>query len=195
MKKYVAIFMTLALSFASGLTLKAANDMYVGETQGKITRVQNTSVHIRGEVLTAKGFTHVQVCVKDAPVYDLITGLSVPLSEVKAGLSARVAYIVDDKPLPYPAIVLWLNCNHDDAAVFTAMVSENIRYEEDYCVFLTTDGKYRIAFPNDMLIYDPVYGEMTPDDVAPGQEFFIWVDSITASCPALVFPDKAVLVK
>jgi hypothetical protein len=169
--------------------------MYVGETQGVITRVFSECVSVEGEVLTDAGYTNVDVCVGDIPVYDLLTGLRVPYTKARKGMSARVAYEMDDDPPPYPGVVLWLNANHSKAAVFTAVVSGNIRYEAEGCVFLTADGKYRIVLSDETVIHDPEYGDMTHDDVIPGQKFFIWVDSITASCPAWVYPDKAVLVR
>ncbi|MCL2499418.1 MAG: hypothetical protein FWE90_03670 [Defluviitaleaceae bacterium] len=196
MKKYpmLAIIM-FALTCTPYLTANAANDMYVGETQGEITRVWGECIRIEGEALTDAGYAIVDINISGVPAYDLITGQRVSYTEARKGMSVRAAYAVDTYPRPYPAIVLWFNACHDDAAVFTAVVSENIRRESDCCVFLTADGRYRIVFSQDTRICDPHHGEMTVDDILPGQEFFIWVDSITASCPSWVYPHKAVLVR
>jgi hypothetical protein len=194
--KRIFVFILLALAAAGmpDLTARAANDMYVGETLGKITLKSGDKLRVEGEVLTDAGFPDVQVVIDGAPVYDLVTGLPVALSEVKPGMTARVAYLVDDGPQPFPVVVLWLNGCHPHAAVFTAGVSENILHEDDHCVFLTADGRYRITLTGDTVIYDPAHGFITTADIEPGQEYFIWVDMITASCPALVYPDKAVRI-
>ncbi|MCL2604392.1 MAG: hypothetical protein FWD90_07930 [Defluviitaleaceae bacterium] len=197
MKKRSALIAGIAFILACTpyLTAYASDVMYVGETQGIITRVNRDRVRIEGEVLTDGGFTIVDVNVKNAPVYDLITGQRVSYTEARRGMSARAAYAVDTLPPPYPAVVLWLNACHNDAAVFTAVVSENIRWEAGHCVFLTADGRYRVTLSSETPVYGPRYERMAVGEIMPGQEFFIWVDSITASCPALVYPDKAVLVE
>jgi hypothetical protein len=195
MKKYLfPLLLALAFAGMQYLTVRAANDMYVGEILGVITRKQGDCLRIEGEVLTEAGFPDVRICIDGAPVYDLITGLPVALTEIKTGMSVRAAFLIDDGPEPYPAVVVWLNSCHPEAAVFSAHVSENIRYEGDYCTFLSADGKYRIIFTEDTYIYDPDYGTLSIADILPGQEYFIWVDMITASCPALVYPDKAVRI-
>jgi hypothetical protein len=193
MKKY-PILTVLAFMLVCMHNLTANASLTIGETQGIITQTENGSLRVEGDVLTAFGHQSVWVYTENAPLYDLVTGFRVPLTEIKNGKSIRVAYFMDDKPQPYPAVVLWLNSCSDDAAVFTAVVSENIRYGEGYCEFLTVDRKYRITFTDDTYLRDPQTGKITVNDILPGQEFFIWVDSITASCPALVYPDKAVLV-
>ncbi|MCL2203939.1 MAG: hypothetical protein FWB88_08370 [Defluviitaleaceae bacterium] len=196
MKRHTAaVLLVFACLLVPCLTVRAAGGMYVDETQGKIKQIKGTHVRVVGEALTGDAHADVWVCVENAPVYDLVTGLRVPAPAIKRGMGARAAYLIGDGAGVYPAVVLWLNSCRDDAAVFTAVASENIQYGADFCVFLTADGKYRITLTADSYIYDPEYGAMGPGDILPGQEFFIWVDSITASCPALVFPDKAVLVR
>jgi len=135
----------------------------------------------------------VVVVLGDAPIFDLLTGLPVYADSIEIGMDIRVAYLLQPDMLPQ-AVVIWLSPAHPEAAVFTTVVSENIQYGPDYVVFLSADGKYRITLDEDTFIYGPNCGELTFEDILPGQEFFVWVDMITASSPAQVYPDKVVMI-
>jgi len=108
-------------------------------------------------------------------------------------MDIRVAYQIR-KTEPFPAVVAWLNWNDENAAVFTVTVSENIVGDENDVIFLSADGKYRVALTPETIIYDPIHGLLSPREISHGTELFVWVDMITASSPALVFPDKVVVV-
>jgi len=193
MKKLSAVLLLcMALAAFAGLTVIAANDN-VGETIGYVAGTGDGIVHIIGEPLTDAGLPDVLVLVGDAPVYDLITGFPVQVCCIVPDIGIRVAYIAD-KNEPFSAVVLWLNWDYDDAAVFSVVAGENMRYSADDVVFLSADGKYRVAFMPDTLIVCPHNGRLSAQDIEPGMEFFLWVDMITASTPALVYPHKAVLI-
>jgi len=174
------------------LTTATANGMYileeVSETIGYVQSLEKNILHVVGEPLTVNGYASVAVDISHAPIYDLRTGFLVDQSHITKNMGVRVAYEHDN------AIVVWLNEDYEDAAVFTAEVSENIMHYDDYSVFLSADGKYRISLTQDTIILDPLYGELLPSEIIPGMEFFIWVDMITASSPSLVYPDKVVVV-
>ena len=200
MKKWTPILL-LALLLIPNLTVKAAGDTFVlneareaiiDETIGIIESVDRDYMHISGEALTYGGPDDVVVQVGDAQIYDLLTGLPVGLGSVKAGMEARVVYMYGDTDPQ--AIVIWLHPSHEDAAVFSTVVSDSIYYGPDYTVFLSADGRYRVTLTEDTLILVPGYGPIALEDIEPGQEFFVWVDTITASSPALVFPDKVVYI-
>ena len=197
MKKWTLI-LVVALSLIPYLTVKAADVTFepgaIDETMGIIEDFVMGRLHISGEALTASGLDDVVIELGDAPIYDLLTGLPVLTREIDAGMEVLAVYLMQSGGLPQ-AVALWLNPSHEDAAVFTTTVSENIQYGPDYCVFLSTDGRYRITLTADTEIFDPGCGPITTYDVVPGQEFFVWVDMITASSPALVFPDKVVLIE
>ena len=188
----------LAFIFIFCLTVKATDvtfepEIQIDETIGIIEALDWDYLHVSGEPLTLDGLYSAVINIGDAPIYDLITGLPVRASQLRIGMEVRVAYVQYDDDLPQ-AIAVWLHPSHKDAAVFTTIVSENIQYGPGYAVFLSQDGKYRVTLTSDTYIYDPEYGIITPEDVLPGQEYFVWVDMITASSPALVFPDKVVLI-
>ncbi len=124
----------------------------------------------------------------EAEAYDLLTGLPVYAEDIEAGTYIRV---FDEPRGP----ILWVNCWEDGAAAFKAMVSENIQYDEDTCYFLTGDEKYRVTLTPDTVIYDPDIGFIGPEDIRPGNEMFVWVDMVTASCPAQAYPDQVVIIK
>ena len=187
MKKIFAMFLVLAFPC---VTVFAADDN-VGETLGYVAEIYGDVIHIVGEPLTDGAFCEVLVRVGDAPVYDLRTGFRVCASEIRKDMDARVAYFLDDEP---GAVVVWLNWDYDDAAVFTVTASENITVGAEGTVFLCAGGRYRVALFPDTIILCPHHGPLSHCDVAPGMEFFVWVDMITASTPASVYPDKVVLV-
>lgn len=162
----------------------------ISETIGIVEDINHHQFHIIGEALTPCGGEDILIHIGDAPIYDLTTGLPAPFSHIHVGMSIRVAYETHTNT----ALVAWLNCDEMDAAVFTVVVSDNIQYYQDSCVFLSADGKYRVTLSLDTVIIDPYYGEITPHDIEPGQEFFVWVDMITASAPSQVYPDKVVLI-
>jgi len=192
MKKNVIAFFAFIIVALSSLTVFADGDN-VGETIGYVMEINGDIVHIAGESLTENGFSDVLISVGNAPVYDLISGFRVYVEDIEQDMGIRTAYYAGSAE-PFPAVVVWLNWNDDDAAVFTVVVSENINSGADGMVFLSTDGKYRVAITPDTIILDPYYGLLLPEDIVPGMEFFVWVDMITASTPALVYPDKVVVV-
>jgi hypothetical protein len=191
MKKYFALLILICAFW--NLTAFAYGDN-VGETIGFVADFYGDTVYIAGEPLNAHGLKDVYVCVGDAPVYDLTTGFRAFASEIEIGTDIRAAYFAEGAE-PFGALIVWLNWDNDDAAGFTVVVSENINFAADGTVFLSADGKYRVAVSPNTLIIDPHTGLLSPEEITPGMEFFVWVDMITASTPALVYPDKVVLVR
>jgi len=194
MKKAVLCLTVFVVLIASQCFTVLAVSGSVDETIGYIIDVEDDVLHISGDALTAGGFSKVAVQVGDAPIYDLLTGLPISLCGITPEMSIRTAYGSAVAGLPSPAVVIWVNWDYDDAAAFTVTVSENIHYCPDGVVFLSTDGRYRVALTDDILILDYHHNLLNSADIVPGMEFFVWVDMITASSPALVYPDKVVLV-
>ena len=162
------------------------------ETIGYVMSIHGDIVRVIGEPLDSDGFSDVVVSIGNAPVYDLRTGFRVLPQSIRENTDIRVAYRTGEAE-PFPAIVAWLNWNDDDAAVFTVTVSENINTGED-TIFLCADEKYRVVLTPKTIINDPFHGLLSPQDIVPGTELFVWVDMITASAPALVYPEKVVVV-
>lgn len=185
------IVFLLFIMFATASTFEYHN--HIGETIGTVIGVSNDFIHIEGEALNSLGMDNVIINVSNAPVFDLITGYPISVCEIAAGMNIRVVYDVSPATEP-TALVIWLNCDYDNSAVFTVVVSENIHYGYENCTFLSADGKYRVTVSSKTVIIDPYLGEISPGDITPGQEFFVWVDTITASSPSLVYPDKVVLI-
>jgi len=195
MRKWTLILI-LALVLFPHLTVKAANvtlETEIDETIGIVEEHDDGFLYILGEALTYDGLDYVILQVGDAPIFDLLTGLPVYAGSIEAGIDVRVAYLRAEDGHSQ-AVAIWLHPGHEDAAVFSTIVSDNIYYGPDYTVFLSADERYRITLTVDTYIYIPGHGEITPRDIQPGQEFFVWVDMITASSPALVFPDKVVSI-
>jgi len=193
-KGVIAITAGLVLAFTHNLTVLAVNDnLAFDETIGIIQDFCGDFLFISGEALTPNGINASEIQVGDAPIYDLLTGLPVSVKSIQPGIEARVAYTQSDDHIPQ-ALTIWLHPNHEGAAVFTVTVSDNIRYSPGLCVFLSADGKYRITLTDDTYILDTHHGPISPEDVMPGQAFFVWVDMITASSPAIVYPDKVVSI-
>ena len=195
MKKWM-LLLFLALAILPHLTVKATNVNFgadIDETVGIVDDHDDSYLFISGEALTYNGLDEIVLQVGDALVYDLITGLPACAGSIEIGMEVRAAYVIQSDEYAQ-AVAIWLNPCHEDAAVFSTVVSDNIYYGPDYTVFLSADGRYRITLTADTYIYIPGHGEISPQDIFPGQEFFVWVDMITASSPALVFPDKVVSI-
>ena len=176
----------------------AEEPVIIGETIGYVTQVHGDVLHVVGEPLTNSGFESVRVRIGDAPVYDLRTGFKASRHVITKNTNLRIAYIVPpqaDTAAPLEAVVLWLNWNEADAAVFTVIASENFRNDTEGTVFLCSDGKYCISLAPDTEILDSRGNRLSHANITQGMEFFIWVDMITASSPALVFPHKVVQVE
>ena len=187
------LIFALILIVSPLLNTAAYNPANVGETIGEVIAIDGYYLHVTGQPLTPAGKADITANIQNAPIYDLLTGFPACVSDIMPHMSIRIAYIqTGDKAT---AIAVWLNCDYEDSAVFTVVVSDNIQYGEDYSTFLSTDGKYRVTLSHKTSIIDPYMGqELTPLDIVPGMEFFIWVDMITASSPSQVYPNKVVLI-
>lgn len=191
MRKFVLLLVVLIFTASVPVF---GNAYKIGETIGYVVEFDGEFLHIVGEPVRDLGLSDVIVRVGNVPIYDLLTGFPVDSDEIFEDVSIRMVYsLYEGEPLD--ALTIWLNWDFDDAAVFTVVVSGSIQYGEDFCIFLSADEKYRVTLTPDTVIIDPYYGRLSLADVEPGQEFFLWVDMITASAPALVYPDKAVLVR
>ena len=185
--------LTIAFILTFALTAFISDDTFeIGEIIGVIETLDDGAAYISGETLFGD-LGSALIELGDAPVYNLLTGLPVLHEELLIGMEVRIAYALEVDAIPQ-AITLWLYPNNENAAVFTARVSENIQYGPDYCSFLSSDGRYRIILYDDSYIFDPFMERIHPTDIIPGQEFFVWVDMITASSPSLVYPDKVVMI-
>jgi hypothetical protein len=178
--------------FLIGLTVFAYGDN-VGETIGYVSDIHGEVICIEGEPLTEHGFSDVFIRLGNAPVYDLLTGFRVCSEDIFPDTDIRAAYTITRNE-PFPAVVVWLNWDNEHAAAFTVTASENINTGSDETVFLCKNGKYCVVIAPETIIIDPHYGTLSHEDITSGMEFFVWVDMITASTPALVYPDKVVVV-
>ncbi|MCL2047981.1 MAG: hypothetical protein FWG87_04565 [Defluviitaleaceae bacterium] len=198
MKIFVKFAFPIIILF-SGLTVFAydvnvnTTGENVGETIGYVINIHGDILHIDGEPLTVSDFSNVLVNIARAPIYDLRTGFRVLSQSIREDTALRVAYEIGGGE-PFPAVAAWLNWDDDDAAAFTVEVSESISAGYSDTAFLSADGKYRVTLTPETLIFDPFHGILSPSDIVHGMELFVWVDMITASTPALVYPDKVVVV-
>ncbi|MCL2840611.1 MAG: hypothetical protein FWE05_07525 [Defluviitaleaceae bacterium] len=192
MKKMIICLVAVLIAFQS-LTVLAVGDN-VNETIGTILSIENDKIRVKGEAITDGGQTEIVIHVGDAPIFDLRTGLPVSLQNVSPNMGIRAAYEIVGTDTPAKAVAIWLNPEDEDAAVFTVLVSENIQYGTDGVVFLSVDEKYRVVLNQESQILDYNHAPLTSANIVPGMEFFVWVDMITASCPALVYPDKVVQI-
>jgi len=191
MKKFISVLVCLAFVFGSYVLVEGA--FYGSETLGHVVYLEEDILHIVGEGITPGGRRDVLVNIAGSPIYDLRTGFPVSAAAIYEGMSVRAAYAVE-RSEPFEGLAVWLNWDFDDAAVFSVVVSGNIQYGADSCVFLSHDEKYRVTIFPETVIMCPRFGQLAFSDIVPGQEFFVWVDMITASSPAEVFPDKIVLL-
>lgn len=182
--------------FGFSIFISTGAECAIHETIGLVESFDGEHLHVTGEPLTVGGYSDIVINISHAPIFDLLTGHPVPIdcqgfynNFIEVGMSVRIAFTDNME-----ALAVWLNFDYEEAAAFSVVVSDNIQYGKDYAVFLCMDGKYRITLAVDTIIIDPLHGEITLADVIPGQEYFVWVDMITASSPAQVYPNKVVLI-
>jgi len=132
--------------------------------------------------------------IHDAEIYDLHTGLAIEPEDIYGGDSVRVVY---EPALNNSgrAVMVYLHAGEIGAADFVVEVSDNIWYSNEGCVFVTSDGKYRIILDENTLLLDDYGYEMSFDEIVPGMEMFVWASFVTASFPGQVVPDKIVLLR
>ncbi|MCL1844656.1 MAG: hypothetical protein FWF77_02000 [Defluviitaleaceae bacterium] len=188
------IFAVVAAIFIALQGVEVFGDNKIGETIGFVMEISGDVLHVVGDPLTPSGYASVLVSVGDAPVYDLKTGHRVRADAITLDSDVRVAYNLGGDE-PHSAVVFWLNWSCADAAAFSVFVGESIVISEDSATFLCANEKYRITITADTTIIDPNRGYLSPAEITTGMEFFVWTDMITASFPALVFPEKIVVVQ
>jgi hypothetical protein len=181
--KTILLSLTINLLAMSSLTAIALNGM--NDIVGVVLSNRDGMLSISDE---DEPDFEVLCLVNETDAYDLLTGLPADPGSISEGAYVRV-FGSDSRP------VVWINCWEEGAAAFKATVSENIQYADLSCNFLTCDEKYRVTLSGDTVIYDPAVGFISPADIRPGQEMFVWLDMVTASCPAQAYPDQVVLIR
>jgi hypothetical protein len=182
-KKALTFTLALVLSVMCGLTAWARGDM--NDMVGVVISNRDGLLSVADQREPDLEWT---CLVSEADVFDLLTGLPAEPEAMAEGSYIRV-FEAGNRP------VIWINCFEEGAAAFKATVSENIQYFDNACNFLTCDEKYRVTLTPETVIYDPDTGFIGPSDILPGQEMFVWLDMVTASCPAQAYPDQVVLIK
>jgi len=195
MKKLIIAIFVISI-FGVQLTVTAQGITLEGETIGYVIDRDGDYIHIIGDLLSDVGFEDVIIDISGSHIYDLLTGFPISAQDIHIGTSIRVIYrIPPSQNEPFEALTVWINWDSPDAAVFSTEVSLNIQYGNGSCAFLSSDGKYLVMLCEDTIVICPFRGEISPLDIVFGQELFIWVDMITASTPALVYPDMVVLME
>jgi len=193
MKRLIIAIFVIAI-FVINLTVTAHSITLEGETIGYVINRDGDYIHIVGDLLSEVGFEDVIIDVNGSFIYDLLTGFPISSQDIHIGTSIRAIYRISQEE-PFDALTVWLNWDSPDSAVFSAEVSLNIQYGNNSCAFLSADGKYLVMLSEDTIVVCPFRGEISPLDITFGQELFIWVDMITASTPAIVYPDMVVLME
>jgi hypothetical protein len=183
LKKAILLSLTVVLMAVGGLTAYAHNGM--NDIVGVVLSNRDGVLSVYNE---DEPDFEVSCLISETDAYDLLTGLPADPGSIGEGAYIRV-FGSDSRP------VVWINCWEEGAAAFKATVSENIQYADYSCNFLTCDEKYRVTLSGDTVIYDPALGFIGPSDIRPGQEMFVWLDMVTASCPAQAYPDQVVLIR
>jgi hypothetical protein len=155
------------LIFCSGLTTLAS-----GEIMGYVTHRDGTQMEIAGDCLGIFAPALARVCNANARIFCLETGLPCH-DEIPIGTAVRA--IFDEYG---STIILWKHWDSHDAAAFSVVAGQMLTAS----TFLCEDGKYMIFLPDNT-------------HAAAGDEYFIWVEHVTASRPAMVHPRKAVRIQ
>jgi len=149
---------------------------------------------VSGIGLTEDAWDEVLLYIDEAEIYDLMTGFTIGPEDIYEGDCIRVVYESADADYPLArALEIYVHAGEPRAADFMVVVSDNIWYSDEGCVFVTMDGKYRITLTDDTLLFDGHGYEIAYDEIATGMEMFVWAAFVTASFPGQVLPDKIVL--
>jgi len=159
------------------------------ETLGEVTPQGDGYLHVSGIGLTDGAFDEILFYAGNAEVYDLRSYFVMSWEEILAGDQVRVVYEGDK------AFEIYVHAGDSMAADFMVVVSDNIWHEDDGCVFVTIDGKYRITLTEETQLFDSLGYEISWDDIEPGMEMFVWAAFLTASFPGQIIPDKIVLIE
>jgi len=170
---------------------------YYLETYGEAVPRADGLLHVFGVALTDDAWDEVVLDMGHAEVYDLRTGFISTVWDIYEGDAVRAVYepnySIDGLPLAR-AVTVYLHAGEPDAADLRLTVSDNIRYTNEACAFVTPDGKYRVTLTDDTLLLDGYGYQLSFYDIEPGMEMFVWASSVTASFPGQLFPDKVVLL-
>jgi len=159
------------------------------ETLGEAALQGDGCLFVSGIGLTDGAYDEIYLYIKNAEIYDLRSGFAMTWEEILTGDQVRVVY--DEEQ----AFEIYVHTGDSAAADFMVVVSDNIWQEEDGCVFVTADGKYRITLTEETQLFDNFGYEISCDDIEPGMEMFVWAAFLTASFPGQIIPDKIVLLE
>ena len=193
------LHLCLLLVFTGLPQLHAEADFpWLPETYGEAFHLQQGYMCVTGIGLTHNAPDDVVMFTENAPVYDLRTGAPMRVTDIRNGDIVRAVYywdgLTDEADAVFRAAALYVHADATNAADFRTIVSENIFYGEDGCIFVTHDGKYRVVVTADTLLTDGGGSVFTPWDIVPGMDMFVWAAFVTASFPGQLIPDKMVLV-
>ena len=158
------------------------------ETLGEAISLEDGYLHISGVGLTDDSLDEVLLYIEGAEIFDLRTGFAINADKIYKGDTVRVVYV------DYVALEIYVHAGDPVAADFMVVVSDNIWYSDDTCVFVTIDGKYRITVTEETLLTDGLGYGISWEDIEPGMEMFVWAAFLTASFPGQIIPDKIVLI-
>ncbi|MCL2420830.1 MAG: hypothetical protein FWD03_03155 [Defluviitaleaceae bacterium] len=197
MKKILAVLLLTALMVYMSMPVMAYD--YYQETLGEAILREDGLLLVSGFGLTEDSLDEVLLYIEEAEIYDLRTGFAVGAEAIYEGDCVRVVYEVetDGNETGHAlarALEIYVHAGEQDAADFMVVVSDNIWYSDEGCVFVTIDGKYRVTLDDDTMLLDAYGYEMSYDDIVPGMEMFVWAATVTASFPGQVVPDKIVLL-
>ena len=191
MKKTLAILILAIFMACTSFPVMAYD--YYSEILGEAIPREDGLLLVSGIGLTDDAWDEVLLYIDDAEIYDLRTGFAIEPNDIYEGDCIRAVYEPGWDGVS-SALIIYVNAGEQDAADFMVVVSDNIWYADEGCVFVTLDGKYRITLEEGTLLLDSYGFEMSWDEIVPGMEMFVWAAFVTASFPGQVVPDKIVLL-
>jgi len=195
--KNLCTLLMLTVFLACMPSLVMAYDYY-HETLGEAIPTEDGLLLVSGISLTENAWDEVLLCIANAEIYDLRSGFVINPNDIYEGDCVRVVYALDGVGTGHPlaqALMVYVHAGEQDAADLMVVVSDNIWYSDEGCVFVTLDGKYRVTLSADILLLDSHGYEISCDEIVPGMEMFVWAAFVTASFPGQVIPDKIVLLE
>lgn len=204
----IALSAALTLSFTAaafadedGIVLISGNDTEIAVTErvsdtqilsGKITAVNESSVEFTPE---GKDGSYILNISEETAVSDK-DGISMNLSELKEGdFITAFASSAEMQSLP-PQAGAFAVIRHGENEDFPIYMEISEVASDDYGTFAySKDGNYKISVSDDAE-YKPFKTRqiVKADDIMEGSRILVFAKSMTMSIPALMNPDKVVLI-
>ena len=173
--------------------------LVVWEMFGEGTMTADGFLAVDGDALQEEAWEDLMLYVDDALVYDLRDGLRTTIramSDAYPVIPMLVVYVPTEHAEPFAhAVIIYCYPGAAESADFSVIASDNIRYGESQCIFVSADGRFRIVIDEDTEILNDSGTPINRTEIKPGDEMLVWADYIAASFPGQIHAGRIVVME